>query len=180
MTAQSRRGRVPRRAWATVVTPRLRRRGRRPTPHRPPRRPLPPAGRHQQPDFVLVGRPAVDRRDDLAPIHDHDPVGHFEDLVEFSRDEQDGGPGIAQLDRLTMDELDAADVEAARRLVEDEQSSSPSNSRATTTFCWLPPDSVAAAPFADGVRMSYSLRSPRRVASIAASLRRIPRANGGR
>ena len=48
-------------------------------------------------------------------------VGQLEDLVELGRHEQDGGPGIALGDRLAVDELDAADVEAAGRLVEDEQ-----------------------------------------------------------
>ena len=48
------------------------------------------------------------------------------------------------------------------------------NSRATTTFCWLPPDSVPARTSADGVRMSYS---PMRVsAALARSPRRCGRA----
>ena len=38
----------------------------------------------------------------------------------------------------------------------DEQLRGRSNSRATTTFCWLPPDSVPAWTVADGVRMSNS------------------------
>ena len=53
------------------------------------------AGRHQQADLVLVGRPAVDDRHDLAAVHDRDPVGQLEDLVELGRDEQDGRPGVA-------------------------------------------------------------------------------------
>ena len=56
-----------------------------------------------------------------AAVHHGDPVAQLEDLVELGRDEQDGRSGVALLDRLAVDELDAADVEAARRLVEDEQ-----------------------------------------------------------
>ena len=45
-----------------------------------------------------------------------------------------------------------------------------------TTFCWFPPDSVAACTSADGVRMSNALIRSSAVSRIAASLRRIPRA----
>ena len=37
---------------------------------------------------------------------------------------------------------------------------SPSSSRATTTFCWLPPESVPAVTCADGVRTSNSGDEP--------------------
>ena len=76
---------------------------------------------HQQADLVLVGGPSVALRDELAAIHDHDPVGHLEDLVELGGDEQDGRAGVALLDHLAVDELDAADVEAARRLIQHQQ-----------------------------------------------------------
>ena len=81
----------------------------------------PAAGRHQQSDLVLVGRPAVALGDELAAVHDRDPVGHLEDLVELGRHEQHGRAGVALVDHLVVDELDAAHVQAARRLVEDEQ-----------------------------------------------------------
>ena len=57
------------------------------------------AGRHQQPDLVLVGRPAVEDGDDPAAVHDRDPVGQLEHLVELGRDEQDRGPRVALRDR---------------------------------------------------------------------------------
>ena len=47
-----------------------------------------------------------------------DPVGQLEHLVELGRDEQDGRSLVALGDHLAVDELDAADVQAARRLVE--------------------------------------------------------------
>ena len=47
------------------------------------------AGRHQQADLVLVGRPTVDGRHDPAAVHDRDPVRQLEHLVELRGDEQD-------------------------------------------------------------------------------------------
>ena len=93
--------------------------GRRLVPRSAARR---AAGRHQQADLLACrpSRPST-TRDDLAAVHDRDPVGQLEDLVELGRDEQDRRPGVALRDRLAVDELDAADVEAAGRLVEDEQ-----------------------------------------------------------
>ena len=44
---------------------------------------------------------------------------------------------------------------------------SRANSRAMTTFCWLPPDSVDALASADGVRMSNALIRSSAVSSIA-------------
>ena len=113
-----------------------------------------PTGGHQEADLVLVGRASVECGHDAAAIHDRDPVGKLEHLVELCRDEQDGRPCVAFFDGLPMDELDAPDIEAARRLVEERSLRSRLNSRATTIFCWLPPESVLAATDAEGVRMS--------------------------
>ena len=58
------------------------------------------------------------------------------------------------------------------------------NSRATTAFCWLPPDSVPAVTVADGVRMSYSAMAclaqacDRRVVADDARASRAPRRTG--
>ena len=68
---------------------------------------------------LLAPRPSK-RRHELAAIHDGDPVGQLEDLVELGRDEQDRRAGVAHLDGPAVDELDAPDVQAARRLVEDQ------------------------------------------------------------
>ena len=54
-------------------------------------------------------------------VHHADPVGELEDLVELGRDEQDRRARVALGDRLLVDELDAAHVEAAGRLVEDQE-----------------------------------------------------------
>ena len=55
-----------------------------------------------------------------------------------------------------MDELDGADVEAARRLGGDSTRGSRETSRATTTFCWLPPESEAAGVSGPPPRTSNS------------------------
>ncbi len=56
-----------------------------------------------------------------AAVHDRDAVGELQDLVQLRGDEQDGRARIALGDDLLVDELDAAHVQAARRLVEHEQ-----------------------------------------------------------
>ena len=58
--------------------------------------------------------------DDLALVDDEDPVGEREDLLELERDEQDRAALVALLDQAPVDELDRADVEAARRLRGDQ------------------------------------------------------------
>ena len=49
-----------------------------------------------------------------------DPVGEREDLLQLERDEQHGPALVALLDEAAVDELDRADVEAARRLRRDQ------------------------------------------------------------
>ena len=58
--------------------------------------------------------------DDLAFEDDEDAIGEREDLLELERDEQDRPALVALLDQATVDELDRADVEPARRLGGDE------------------------------------------------------------
>src|SRR3954452_5207828 len=58
--------------------------------------------------------------------------------------------------------------------------SARSNSRATTAFCWLPPDRVPARTFGDGVRMSNRPIADAASFWIASWLRRSPRAYGER
>jgi hypothetical protein len=82
--------------------------------------------------------------DDLALVDDEDPVGEREDLLELERDEQDRAALVALLDEAAVDELDRADVEAARRLRGDQHLRVAAISRASTTFCWLPPESAPA------------------------------------
>src|SRR6188768_3313555 len=101
---------------------------------RPPRAPLllslardrsrrrlvsPTAAGHRDAELFLARRRRV-LTDDLAFVHDEDPVGQGEDLLELERDEQDPTPLVALLDEPPVNELDRADVEPARRLGGDQ------------------------------------------------------------
>src|SRR5581483_7238111 len=80
--------------------------------------PLPAPG-HRDPELLLRRR-RRELADDLSFEHDEDPVGQPEHLVELERDEEDRPPLVALLDQPAVDELDRADVEAARRLRGDQ------------------------------------------------------------
>ena len=53
-----------------------------------------------RPTSSLLGLRPSSSRDELAAVHDGDPVGQLEDLVELGRDEQDRRAGVAHRDRL--------------------------------------------------------------------------------
>ncbi len=72
--------------------------------------------RHHQAERALVGFRAADLADDATAEHHHDAVRERHHLVEFDRDQQDRAAGITDRDELAMDELDRADIDAARRL----------------------------------------------------------------
>ena len=91
------------------------------------------------------GRVRARTRHDLALVDDEDPVGEREDLVELERDEQDRAALVALLDEPPVHELDGAHVEPAGRLGGDQHARVSETSRATTTFCWLPPESALAS-----------------------------------
>src|SRR5687768_481918 len=57
------------------------------------------------------------RRRHAAAIHHDHPIRQREQLVEVLGDQQDAGAGSARLQQLLMDVADCADVEAAGRLV---------------------------------------------------------------
>ncbi len=59
-------------------------------------------------------------RDDLALVHDEDPVRERQDLLELERDEEDRPAPVSLLDEPPVDELDRTDVEPSRRLRGDE------------------------------------------------------------
>ena len=69
-----------------------------------------------------------------------------------------------------MDEFDRADIDAARRLADEEHRGSRSISRASTIFCWLPPEKFAvfSRQLAGGYRTARS-SSARHRASRAIS-----------
>ena len=74
-----------------------------------------------RPDFLAVRGSRVEHGDQPAAIHHPDAVRELDDLVELGRDEEDRHAGVTLLDGALVDELDAADVEPARRLIEDEE-----------------------------------------------------------
>ena len=121
---------------------------------------------HLEPD-LLLGDLAGVLADDLALVQDEDPVGEREDLVELERDEQDRPALVALRDDPPVQVLDRADVEPARGLRGDSTFGSRAISRATTTFCWLPPESPPARvsgppPRTSNSRISRPARSTRR------------------
>ena len=138
------------------------------------------AGRHQHADLVLVGGPAVADGDELAAVDDRDPVGQLEDLVELRGDRAGSAVPASRLATtcLWMNSM----LPTSRPRVGWSRTSSlrsRANSRAMTTFCWLPPDSVPALASADGVRMSNARDPLLGLLVIAASLRRCPARTGG-
>src|SRR5690349_23030842 len=72
---------------------------------------------HHQPEVTDGHDAARHRRRHATAIHDDDAVGQREQLVEILGDEQDAGAPGAGFQELLMDIADRADVEAARRLV---------------------------------------------------------------
>src|SRR6185437_6630921 len=85
----------------------------------PSSRGCPPAAEHLEPD-LLLGHVGSVLADDLAFVEHEDAVRQREDLVELERDEEDRSPFAALLDESPVQELDRADVEAARRLRRDQ------------------------------------------------------------
>src|SRR5215218_5281510 len=76
---------------------------------------------HEESDLLLRGLLRVHLADDAAVVEDEQAVGKRSDLFEFRGDEQDGAALVAQLDQLAVDELDGADVHAARRLRDEQE-----------------------------------------------------------
>src|SRR5688500_17445538 len=58
---------------------------------------------------------------DLSVMDDQQTIGKTRYLFELRRNQQDGTTGIAQTDQLSMNELDRADIDTARRLRDQQQ-----------------------------------------------------------
>src|SRR5215472_10264298 len=140
--------------------------------------PIRGAAGHQQAE-VLLGDGGRAERDDPAFVHDGDTVGQGVDLVEFGGDDHHRHALVPLGDQAFVHELDRADIQAAGRLADDHQFDVPLISRATTTFCWLPPDSVPAGVAVDWVRTSYSSTRLTADSLIASRFSAIPEAYGG-
>src|SRR5207248_9099392 len=79
-----------------------------------------PSG-HEQADLLHVRLGARRLADDRALVHDRDPVGEREDLVEVLADQQDRDTLAGGVAQVLVHGLDRADVEAPRRRGGDEQ-----------------------------------------------------------
>ena len=67
-----------------------------------------------------VASPSAKLGDDPAAIHHQHPVAHAEHFRQFARDHQDGHAFASKLAHQLMDFRLGADIDAARRLVHDE------------------------------------------------------------
>jgi hypothetical protein len=92
---------------------------------------------------VAFCRPAATLADDAAVEHHQDAVGQRADLVELDRHQQDRLAGVAHRDdRLWMNSM--APISTPRvGWPTSSTSGSRSISRASTIFCWLPPEKFA-------------------------------------
>jgi len=77
---------------------------------------LPHPSRHHQSDLFFVSSRGVDFSSDRSVIHDEYPICERQHLFELGGNEKDRSPSITQLDQLSMNKLDCADVHAACRL----------------------------------------------------------------
>src|SRR3712207_2224976 len=79
---------------------------------------LPSGGRGHH--VLLVSLVPLELACDLALPHDHDPIGHREDLLQFGRDEQDGLPLFGKLIYEAVDLRLGSDVDSPGRFVEEQ------------------------------------------------------------
>src|SRR5205823_1722567 len=80
-----------------------------------------PASGHHQPDLLMARPTRVNLADYPAVVDDEQAVGERRDLFEFGGDEKDCAALVSEGDELAVYELDCADVNAARRLRDQEE-----------------------------------------------------------
>ena len=96
-------------------------------------------------------------------VHHRDAIGERQHLGQLGRHEQNRLARLTRGSQSRVNELDRADVHAARRLRREQHREVAPISRAMTIFCWLPPESARAGSAASGGRMSNALISSRGV-----------------
>ena len=119
----------------------------------------PDAGHHEAKLF-LADALAVEIAHDPAGEHHEDAVGKRHQLVELDGDQEDGPAFGALAHDLAMDRLGAR--RCRRRASADRSSrkrASPENSRASTTFWMLPPESLFTGDSGPRARISKRLIS---------------------
>ena len=84
---------------------------------------------------LLLGRPTRQFAREVALPHHQDAVGHLQQLRQFGADHQDGCAGSRKTIHYLEDLHLRADVDAARRLVEQKTLAPRASHFAITTFC---------------------------------------------
>ena len=79
-----------------------------------------PSG-HQQADLFQRRDLRIDFAGDPPFVNHQQAIGQRRHFFELGRDQQDRAAGVAQRDELAVDELDRADIDAARRLRHEQQ-----------------------------------------------------------
>src|SRR2546430_5734466 len=77
--------------------------------------------RHHEADFLDVGACRFDFTGNLSVIEHEKTVGEGGNLLEFRRNQEHGTSGIPKGDKFSMNEFDGTDVDATRRLRDEQQ-----------------------------------------------------------
>ena len=150
-------------------------RARAPAPPSPPRgpasrRPVTPA--IMRPTARSVAAARGSSPDDPAAVHHEDAVGEREDLVELDGHEEHGRSRVPQRHQAAVDQLDGADVHAARGLADEEEVRAPVELAGEDDLLLI---AAREAPRSGGTRRPAGCRSRR----PAAGSSRPPRTSGG-
>ena len=90
-----------------------------------------------------VALPRCEQTGLMSLAHHQHPIGEQEKFRHFRSDHDDAETLLGQFEDQFVDFLLGADVDAARRLVEQEDTRLVASHLPMTIFCWLPPESVA-------------------------------------
>ena len=120
-------------------------------------------------DLALGGR-GGQLLDDRAARHDVDPVAESRELGGVGGVDQDREPVVGRVGEHPVDVQPGPRVDALGGLVDDEHLRvSCSAGRASTIFCWLPPDRPLIGWYGDAETMPRSASWPARTPAAAGS-----------
>ena len=103
---------------------------------------MPGKPRSELHDRLLVHVVALDLAGDPALVQHQDAVADADQFRQFRRNRDDADALVGEVAQDRVDLRLGADVDAARRLVDEEHRGLTASSFASATFCWLPPESV--------------------------------------
>ena len=116
-------------------------------------------GRHELHEAFLAGFVLVQHAGDGAFEDGVDPVREAQQLGQFRGNDDDALALVGQLLDDAVDLVLGADVDPAGGLVQDQQRPGSVNIHfASTTFCWLPPESLATPSSTEGALVRSDLR----------------------